>query len=104
MDSALILDRLQFAFVDTRTTTTPFDMCVLNDLDRFHLAIDVIERVPRLAALSGHLIQSLRDRLTDHRLYICEHGEDIPKSRRGNGASLISVFRPTNPMPTLAET
>jgi len=61
------------------TTTTPFDMCVLNDLDRFHLAIDVIERVPRFAALSGHLVQKLRDKLTDHRLYICEHGEDMPE-------------------------
>src|SRR6185437_7397828 len=60
------------------TTTTPFDMCVLNELDRFHLAIDVIERVPRLSEIAGHLVQSLRDRLTDHRLYICEHGEDMP--------------------------
>jgi xylulose-5-phosphate/fructose-6-phosphate phosphoketolase len=61
------------------TTTTPFDMCVLNELDRFHLAIDVIERVPRLAGLAGHLLQNLRDRLTDHRLYICAHGEDMPE-------------------------
>ena len=41
------------------TTTTPFDMCVLNEIDRFHLAIDVIERVPRLADISAHLRQQL---------------------------------------------
>src|SRR5262249_15654592 len=48
------------------TTTTPFDMCVLNQIDRFHLAIDVIERLPELSAVSGHLLQQLKDKLTDH--------------------------------------
>ncbi|MDP9170886.1 MAG: phosphoketolase family protein, partial [Acidobacteriota bacterium] len=61
------------------TTTTPFDMCVLNEIDRFHLAMDVIDRVPRLAANSGHLRQQLRDKLTDHTHYIREHGEDMPE-------------------------
>ena len=45
------------------TTTTPFDMVVRNDLDRFHLAIDVIDRVPRLSAIGAHAKQAFRDRL-----------------------------------------
>ena len=61
------------------TTTTPFDMCVLNATDRFHLAMDVIQRVPGLAAESGHLLQKLHDKLIDHSLYIREHGEDMPE-------------------------
>ena len=61
------------------TTTTPFDMCVLNATDRFHLAMDAINRVPELAAVSGHLLQKLHDKLTDHALYIREHGEDMPE-------------------------
>jgi xylulose-5-phosphate/fructose-6-phosphate phosphoketolase len=63
------------------TTTTPFDMTVLNDLDRFHLAQDVIRRVPGLAQRAAHLAQELRDRLTDHRRYIGTHGEDMPEIR-----------------------
>ena len=61
------------------TTTTPFDMCVLNATDRFHLAMDVIHRVPGLDAVSGHLLQKLHDKLTDHSLYIRAHGEDMPE-------------------------
>ena len=53
------------------TTTTPFDMTVLNDLDRFHLASDVIDRVPKLRNIGAHLKQQLRDKLIEHRLYIC---------------------------------
>src|SRR5206468_2377643 len=49
------------------TTTTPFDMCVLNEIDRFHLAMDVIDRVPALAYEAAHLRQTLRDKLSDHR-------------------------------------
>ena len=60
------------------TTTTPFDMTVLNDLDRFHLAGDVIDRVPRLRSVAGHLKQFLRDKLVEHRLYVRKHGEDLP--------------------------
>ncbi|MBI4193657.1 MAG: phosphoketolase family protein [Betaproteobacteria bacterium] len=63
------------------TTTTPFDMTVLNDLDRFHLAQDVIDRVPRLAAHAAYARQRLRDRLIDHRQYIEQHGEDMPEIR-----------------------
>jgi xylulose-5-phosphate/fructose-6-phosphate phosphoketolase len=63
------------------TTTTPFDMTVLNDLDRFHLAGDVVDRVPRLRNTGAHLKQYLRDKLIEHRLYIVEHGEDMPEIR-----------------------
>ena len=63
------------------TTTTPFDMCVLNDLDRFHLAMDVIERVPKLTTIGAHVLQAMRDKLIDHKQYIVEHGEDMPEIR-----------------------
>ena len=63
------------------TTTTPFDMAVLNDIDRFHLAGDVIDRVPALAAKAAYAKQDLRDRLIDHKQYIREHGEDMPEIR-----------------------
>jgi xylulose-5-phosphate/fructose-6-phosphate phosphoketolase len=61
------------------TTTTPFDMCVLNEIDRFHLAIDVIDRVPGLSGRSAHLRQWLRDKLIDHARYVRAHGEDMPE-------------------------
>ncbi|HEY2016903.1 MAG TPA: phosphoketolase family protein, partial [Bryobacteraceae bacterium] len=61
------------------TTTTPFDMTVLNDLDRFHLAMDVIDRVPKLQAVAAHQKQALRDKLIDHKLYVTKHGDDMPE-------------------------
>jgi xylulose-5-phosphate/fructose-6-phosphate phosphoketolase len=61
------------------TTTTPFDMCVLNDLDRFHLVQDVIDRVPQLGARAAYAKQAIRDALIDHREYIYEYGEDGPE-------------------------
>jgi xylulose-5-phosphate/fructose-6-phosphate phosphoketolase len=61
------------------TTTTPFDMLVRNDMDRFHLAIDVIDRVPGLARKAATLRQHLHDRLTEHRGYIRRTGEDMPE-------------------------
>jgi xylulose-5-phosphate/fructose-6-phosphate phosphoketolase len=61
------------------TITTPFDMAVLNELDRFHLASDAIDRLPQLESRAGHLKQALRDKLIEHREYICEHGEDMPE-------------------------
>jgi len=61
------------------TTTTPFDMTVLNDLDRFHLAADLVDRVPRLQKVGAHFKQFLRDKLTDHKQYIMEYGDDMPE-------------------------
>jgi len=61
------------------TTTTPFDMCVRNQIDRFNLAIDVIDRVPRLSTIAGPLLQELRHKLIDHTRYVCEYGEDMPE-------------------------
>ena len=63
------------------TTTTPFDMCVLNELDRYHLAIDVIDRVPRLRDVSAHVRDELRNALIRHSTYIREHGQDLPEIR-----------------------
>jgi xylulose-5-phosphate/fructose-6-phosphate phosphoketolase len=63
------------------TTTTPFDMAVLNDLDRFHLVADVANRVPSLIHRAAHLKQLVRDKLTEHRAYITQHGEDMPEIR-----------------------
>jgi xylulose-5-phosphate/fructose-6-phosphate phosphoketolase len=63
------------------TTTTPFDMTVLNDLDRFHLAGDVVDRVPRLQRIGAHFKQFLRNKLVEHKQYICEHGDDLPEIR-----------------------
>jgi xylulose-5-phosphate/fructose-6-phosphate phosphoketolase len=63
------------------TITTPFDMAVLNDLDRFHLAADAIDRLPQLGALATPVRQALAERLTEHRQYIRQHGEDMPSIR-----------------------
>jgi len=63
------------------TTTTPFDMTVLNELDRFHLAGDVVDRVPRLQRVGGHFKQFLRNKLVEHKQYICDHGDDLPEIR-----------------------
>jgi xylulose-5-phosphate/fructose-6-phosphate phosphoketolase len=63
------------------TTTTPFDMCVRNDLDRFHLVADVTQRVPRLAPREAYTRQLVRDRLAEHRDYIRQYGEDLPEIR-----------------------
>ena len=63
------------------TTTTPFDMVVLNELDRFHLVGDVIDRVPGLGSRAAYAKQYLRDKLLDHKAYIDKHGEDMPEIR-----------------------
>jgi xylulose-5-phosphate/fructose-6-phosphate phosphoketolase len=61
------------------TTTTPFDMCVLNDLDRFHLVNAVIDRLPSLGARAAYAKQAIRDKLIEHRQYIVRHGDDMPE-------------------------
>ena len=61
------------------TTTTPFDMVVRNDLDRFHLVDDVIDRVPKLGYLAAYAKQTMRDKLIEHRQYIRLRGEDMPE-------------------------
>ncbi len=61
------------------TTTTPFDMVVRNDMDRFHLVADVIDRVPRLGSISGYAKQAVRDKRIEHREYVRAHGEDMPE-------------------------
>ena len=68
-------------FKEEGTTTTPFDMTVLNDLDRFHLAGDVIDRVPRLRNIAAHIKQDLRNKLFEHKRYVVKHGDDMPEIR-----------------------
>lgn len=63
------------------TTTTPFDMVVVNDLDRFHLVGDVIDRVPKLAYAAGYTKQFIRDKLIEHQQYITKYGDDLPEVR-----------------------
>jgi xylulose-5-phosphate/fructose-6-phosphate phosphoketolase len=63
------------------TITTPFDMTVLNDLDRFHLADDAIERLPQLTDKADYVRQALRDKLIEHHAYIRKYGEDMPEIR-----------------------
>ncbi len=63
------------------TTTTPFDMAVLNDLDRFHLVEDVIDRLPGLGAGAAYTKQAIRDKLIDHKNYVRRHGDDMPEVR-----------------------
>jgi xylulose-5-phosphate/fructose-6-phosphate phosphoketolase len=72
------------------TTTTPFDMVVRNDLDRFHLVEDVIDRVPKLGYLAAYTKQAVRDNLIEHKEYITKYGQDMPEIRdwtwKGNDA------------------
>jgi xylulose-5-phosphate/fructose-6-phosphate phosphoketolase len=63
------------------TTTTPFDMTVLNELDRFHLVMDVIDRVPALGPKAAYAKQALIGKLIEHKIYVNEHGEDLPEIR-----------------------
>ena len=63
------------------TTTTPFDMVVLNELDRFHLVMDVIDRVPKLGYRAAYVKQQLQDKLIEHKHYIERYGDDMPEIR-----------------------
>jgi xylulose-5-phosphate/fructose-6-phosphate phosphoketolase len=79
------------------TITTPFDMAVLNELDRFHLAMDVIDRLPRIGSRGAYLKQELRDKLVDHRRYIDEHGKDLPEVRDWMWAAGAPPIPPAEP-------
>ncbi|HWP60221.1 MAG TPA: phosphoketolase family protein [Candidatus Acidoferrales bacterium] len=63
------------------TTTTPFDMVVRNDMDRFHLVADAIDRVPKLAPIAAYAKQAVRDKLIEHKEYITAYGDDLPEVR-----------------------
>jgi xylulose-5-phosphate/fructose-6-phosphate phosphoketolase len=78
------------------TTTTPFDMCVLNDLDRFHLVGDVIDRLPQLGAKAAYAKQAIRDALLEHKSYIREHGDDMPAIRQWTWGEAASASRATS--------
>ncbi len=69
------------------TTTTPFDMVVLNDVDRFQLVATVIDRVPALRPFAAHAQQVIRDKLIEHRQYIASDGEDMPEIRNWRWSS-----------------
>jgi xylulose-5-phosphate/fructose-6-phosphate phosphoketolase len=78
------------------TTTTPFDMTVLNDLDRFHLVIDVVERVPRLQTRAAALVQAMREKLIQHRQYVNTYGDDMPEVKNWKWSG-TEVHRETAP-------
>ncbi|HNM19354.1 MAG TPA: phosphoketolase family protein [Nitrospira sp.] len=63
------------------TTSTPFDMVVMNDLDRFHLVGDVIDRLPQLGSRAAYAKQAIREKLLEHKQYIATHGDDMPEVR-----------------------
>jgi xylulose-5-phosphate/fructose-6-phosphate phosphoketolase len=69
-------------YVEEGTTTTPFDMCVLNRIDRYNLAIAVLDAVPRLRDISAHAREALKNKLVEHRQYIRVHGEDQAEIRQ----------------------
>jgi xylulose-5-phosphate/fructose-6-phosphate phosphoketolase len=75
------------------TTTTPFDMCVLNGIDRFHLVGDVIDRVPSLGSRAAYAKQVLRDALIEHREYITRYGEDDPRILGGSWGGGVTAER-----------
>jgi len=68
-------------FKEEGTTTTPFDMAVRNDLDRFHLVEDVVDRVPKLGYTAAYIKQEMRNRIIDHKEYIEKYGQDMPEIR-----------------------
>ncbi|HEX9841319.1 MAG TPA: phosphoketolase, partial [bacterium] len=63
------------------TTTTPFDMAVMNDLDRYHLVQDVVDRLPHFADRAAYIRQAMRDRLIEHKAHVTAYGDDLPAIR-----------------------
>ena len=63
------------------TITTPFDMRVQNNIDRFNLVIDTVKRLPQLGNTAAYVIQEMRDKLIEHRQYITTYGQDLPEVR-----------------------
>jgi xylulose-5-phosphate/fructose-6-phosphate phosphoketolase len=74
------------------TTSTPFDQTVMNQLDRFQLVMNAIDRLPQLGEQAAPVKQALRDKLTEHKLYISEHGEDMPEIRNWQWGKFNSVI------------
>ncbi len=68
-------------YMEEGTITTPFDMRVQNQIDRYHLVMDIVRRVPKLNAMSAHIIQEMQEKLIEHKQYIEEYGEDLPEVR-----------------------
>ena len=85
------------------TTTTPFDMVVRNDMDRFHLVEDVIDRVPLLRAKAAYAKQAIRDKLIEHRQYICRYGEDMPNIQNWRWGLTRKPLPPAETLPRTSE-
>ncbi|WP_429925730.1 phosphoketolase family protein (plasmid) [Agrobacterium vitis] len=79
-------------FIEEGTTTTPFDMTVLNELDRFHLAIEAIERVPGLKEKAAGVVAMLKNKLAEHAGYVREHGEDMPEIQNWSWQNQDAAF------------
>ncbi|MFV1984451.1 MAG: phosphoketolase [Thiohalomonadales bacterium] len=94
-------DRLHVrGYKEEGTTSTPFDMVVMNELDRYHLVADVVERVPKLRQRAAYVKQKVRDKLIDHKLYINEYGEDMPEVR--NWKWPYTIATPENKLKSIA--
>jgi xylulose-5-phosphate/fructose-6-phosphate phosphoketolase len=85
------------------TTTTPFDMVVLNDLDRFHLVDDVIRRVPGLSERAGDVRQVIAVKRREHKRYIAIHGEDMPEIQKWRWGGQTSPGAAKSPSDTAAD-
>ncbi|MFI5348927.1 MAG: phosphoketolase, partial [Elusimicrobiota bacterium] len=81
-------------FKDEGMTTTPFDMVVLNEVDRWRLALDAIERAPGQASRAALFRQEVRNKIVEHRQYVAEHGEDMPEIRNWRWSSALPQRRP----------